>query len=79
MHHEKQFCGVFFEFGSVVQEMTFKRILIWSLGSPPVWCSRTIYAILKDGIMGNIYVKLYGFGPVVQKEMSIKDISYLEL
>ena len=49
----------FFEFGSVFQ-MSFKRFLIWSFGSPPVWCSRTIYAILKDGIMGNIHAKLYG-------------------
>ena len=51
---------IFFEFGSVVQEMLFKRFLIWNFGSPPVWCSRTIHAILKYGIMGNIHVKLYG-------------------
>ena len=44
-----------FEFGSVVQEMLFKRFLIWSFGSPPVWSSRTIYAI-----MGNVHVKFYG-------------------
>ena len=48
-----------FEFGSVVQEMSFKRSFL-SSGSPPVWCSRTIYAILKEGIIGNIHVKLYG-------------------
>ena len=29
--------------------------------------------------MGNIVVKLYEFGPVVQEEMSFKDISCLEL
>ena len=29
--------------------------------------------------MGNIYVKHMTFGPVVQKEMSFKDLSYLEL
>ena len=44
----------------MVQELWFKRFLILSFGSPPVWCSRTIYAILKDGIMENIHVKLYG-------------------
>ena len=36
------------------------NILIWSSGDPPVpvqW-SRTIYAILKPGIMRNIHVKL---------------------
>ena len=37
----------------------FKRFLIWSSGSTPVWWSGTIYAILKEGIMGNIQVNLY--------------------
>ena len=40
--------------------MSFERFLIWRSGSPPVWCSKTVYAILKEGIMGNINVKLYG-------------------
>ena len=48
-----------FEFGSGVQEMSFKRVLIWSSGSPPVRWSGTIYAIFKEGIMGNVHVKLY--------------------
>ena len=59
--------------------MSFKRSLIWSSGSPPVQWSRTIYACLKEGFMGNIHEKFMKFGPVVQKEMSFKDISYLEL
>ena len=43
-----------FEFGSAGQEeMSFKRFLIWSSGSPPVQWSRTICAILKEGIMTN--------------------------
>ena len=51
----------FMKFGPVVQEeMSFKRFLIWSSGNPPVQWSGTIYAILKEGIMGNIHVKLYG-------------------
>ena len=50
--------------------MSLKRFLIWSSGIPPVQWSRTIYAILKEGIMGNIHVKLYeirtsGSGDVV--------------
>ena len=44
--------------GPVVQEMSFKRFLFLSSGGPPVQWSRTIYAILKEGIMGNIHVKL---------------------
>ena len=39
--------------------MSFKRFLIWSSGDPPVQWSRTIYIILKGGIMGNIHVKLF--------------------
>ena len=39
--------------------MSFKRFLIWRSGSPPVRWSGTICAILKEGIMGNIHVKLY--------------------
>ena len=39
--------------------MSFKIFLIWSSGGPPVQCSGTIYAILKEGIMGSIHVKLY--------------------
>ena len=38
--------------------MLFKRFLIWSSGNPPARWSGTIYAILKERIMGNIHVKL---------------------
>ena len=49
-----------FEFGLVIQEdMLIKRFLTWSSGCPPVQWSETIYAFLKEGIMGNIHVKLY--------------------
>ena len=41
------------------KEMCFKRFLIWGSDSPPVRCSITIDALLKEGIMENIYVKLY--------------------
>ena len=47
--------------------MSFKRFLVWSSGGPPVQWSGTIYAILKEGIMGDIYVKLYEIEPVVQE------------
>ena len=50
----------YFEFGSVVQEMSCKIFLICSSGSPLVWCSRTISAIWNDDIMGNTHVKLNG-------------------
>ena len=37
-----------------------KIFLIWSSGSLSVQWSKIIYSILKEGIMGNIHVKLYG-------------------
>ena len=49
--------NTYFKFGSVVPKMSFKSFIFWSSGSPPVWCSITINAILKEGIMGNIHVK----------------------
>ena len=39
--------------------MSFKRFLIWSSGDPHVWWSGTVYAILKEGIIGNIQMKLF--------------------
>ena len=56
--------------------MYFKRFLIWSSGGPPVQWSGTIYALLKEGIMGNIHVKLYEFGPVVKEKMLFKEKNY---
>ena len=54
----------------MVQEMLLKIFPIWSSGSRPVRWSGTIYAILKEGNMRNIHVKLYeiltsGSGDVV--------------
>ena len=47
------------DFGPVVQEeMSFKIFLIWSSGGPCVRWSRVIYAILVEGIIGNIHVKV---------------------
>ena len=41
-----------FEFGPVVQEMLFKRFLIYSSCGPLVWRSGIVYANLVEGIMG---------------------------
>ena len=54
----------------VQKQMLLKRFLIWSFGGPHVRWSETIYAILKEGIIGNIHVQLYeiwtsGSGDVV--------------
>ena len=42
----------------------FKRSRIWGCGCPPVRWSGTIYAILKEGIIRNIHVKLYEIGNI---------------
>ena len=49
----------YFNFGPAVQEMLFKIFLILSSGRPSVQWSGTIYAILKECIMGNIHVEKY--------------------
>ena len=64
-YYEEQFREIIW-----VSGQSFKRVLIWSSCGPPVQWSGTIYAILKEGIMGNIHVKLYeiwtsGSGDVV--------------
>ena len=43
----------------VQEQISFKRFIIWSSGGPPAPWSGTIYAILNEGDMGNISVKLY--------------------
>ena len=52
--------------------------LIWNSSGAFVQWSRSICAILVEGIMGKILRK-YELGQVVREEMSFKDISYLEL
>ena len=68
----------YFEFGPVVQqEMSFIRFFIWNSGGPRVQRSGTIYAILVEGIMGDIHVKLlFKFGPMAQEDMSFKEKVY---
>ena len=56
--------------------MSFKRFPIWSSGSPRVQWSGTIYAILKEGIMENIHVKLCEIWTNVQEEKLIKEKVY---
>ena len=50
---------IYFQFGLTVQEMSLKTFLIYSSDSPFVWWSRTIYAILVEGIMRNNSLKLF--------------------
>ena len=50
----------YLKFGPVVQEeISFNKILIWSSGGLQFRWSGTIYVILKEGIIGNIRVKLF--------------------
>ena len=56
-----------------------KIFLIWSSGRRCVQGSETICAILVEGIKRNNHLNHFEFVPVVQEEMSLKAISYLEL
>ena len=57
-HNEDYFCEIILKFGPVVQ-MFFKDVSIFSTGSLFVQRSRTAYAILVEGNMRNISVKLF--------------------
>ena len=46
-----------------------KILVIWSSGGPFVQRSKTICAILVEGIMRNNYMIFFKFGQVVQDEM----------
>ena len=56
-----------------------KIFLIYSSGGPLDQQSETDCSILVEGIIRNISVKLFEFGPVVQEDMWLNGISYLEL
>ena len=58
-HYEEYFCEIIFEFGPVVQEMLFEKILSTALAAIFLLIE-TICAILIEGIMRNISVKLFG-------------------
>ena len=47
--------------------MSYIRFLIWSSSCPIPW-SRIIYAILKEGIMGNIHVNSAASGEIAEEE-----------
>ena len=56
-HHE-HFCEIILNLDQWFRRCCLKRFLIWSSGSPLVRWSGTICAILEEGIMENIPVKL---------------------
>ena len=57
-HYKVHFCEIIFEFGPVVQEMSFEDMLSTALAAI-FWLIETICAILIEGIMRNISVKLF--------------------
>ena len=59
-HHEEQIYEIIVNLYHWFRRRCLLKIfLIWSSCVPFVKCSGTICAILKEGIMGNIHVKLY--------------------
>ena len=58
--------------------MFFKDSLIYISGGPFVQFTVMIYAILVEGIMRNFLWNYFEFGPLAQ-EMSLKDLSYIQL
>ena len=60
VHHEEQFREFMLNLGQWFRRRCLKDFLSGDLVVLAVWWSRTIYAILEEGIMGNTRVKLYG-------------------
>ena len=59
-HNEEQFCEIILNLDQWFRRKCYLKVFfIWSSGDLPVQWSKTIYAILKEGIIGNIHVKLY--------------------
>ena len=55
-----------------------KYFLFRALAALLFWWSKTIHAILKEGIMGNIHVNLYEIWTSGSDGDVFKEISYLE-
>ena len=58
-HHKEQFCEIILNLDQWFRRCLLKIFLIWSFGLPFVQQSRTICAILVEGIMGNDSEKLF--------------------
>ena len=72
--------GIYFEFWSVGQEeMLFKSFLSGALPALLFYGAKPFMQFLKSASWGTFMWSYMKFGPVVQEEMSFKDISYLEL
>ena len=58
-YYEKLFCEIIFNLSQWFRRCLFNGFLIWNSGCPPVRWSGTIYASLKESIIGNIHAKLH--------------------
>ena len=58
-HYEEKSCEIILNLDQRFRrKWRLKVFIIWSSGCPPVQWIKTIYVILKEGITGNIHVKL---------------------
>ena len=57
--YEEQFFEIILNLGLWLGRRCLIKILIYTSGGPIDRWSVTIHAILKEGIIGNIYVKLF--------------------
>ena len=79
-YYEDQFCEIILNLKQCFRRRCHIKDVLSGALAALLFCRAKPFVILKEGIMWNIYVKLYiKFGPVVQEEMPFKDISYLEL
>ena len=56
--YEEHLCDIILKFGQAVQLMLFNEFSIFSSGGHFVWHCGTVWTILVEGLMRNIWVKL---------------------
>ena len=79
VHHEEQFCQFFFNLGQRFKRFPLKDFLSRALAVLLFGAAEPFMQFWKMASWGIFMWSYMEIGPVVQKQMSLKDISYLEL
>ena len=77
-NHEKHFCEIILNLGQWFRRCHFKDFLSGALAVLLFGAAEPFMQFWKRASWGIFMWSYMEFGPVVQKEMSFKDISYLE-
>ena len=79
VHHEEQFCEIILNLGLWFRRCLLKDFLSGAMMALLLGRAEPFMQFWKRALLETFMWSYMEFGPVVQKEMSFKDISYLEL